>query len=68
MRPALVVAIGEFARAFKSTGADDKLMRCFESAEDAAMEIGSLLRGDELVLLKGSRGARVERVLDAIDG
>jgi len=64
-KPALVAAVGTFARVFESlrealggrliTGAD---------ADALGPKLKSALRGNELVLLKASRGVALERVLN----
>lgn len=67
--PELIAAVGEFVPAFQrwATALGDRLI----TADDApAMGplLASRLRGDEVLVLKGSRGAALERILPAITG
>ena len=64
-KPALVAAVGKFARAFESLR--EALGGRLITAPDAAAlgpKLKSALRGNELVLLKASRGVALERVLN----
>jgi len=63
-RPALVGAIGDFVAAF--AGADRDLgarLLTAPDAEELGPRLRGALRGDEVVLLKASRGVALERVL-----
>ena len=42
--------------------------RFFENSQEAAEFIGQFVQPGDLLLLKGSRGVRMERILEAIDG
>ena len=64
-KPALVAAVGTFARAFESLR--EALGGRLITAPDAdalGPKLKSALRGNELVLLKASRGVALERVLN----
>jgi UDP-N-acetylmuramoyl-tripeptide--D-alanyl-D-alanine ligase len=64
-KPALVAAVGTFARAFESLR--DALGGRLITAADAdalGPKLKSALRGNELVLVKASRGVALERVLN----
>lgn len=62
--PAIVGAMGAFVPAFDALGEAlaDRLVVA-ESAEDLGRLVAARLHGNELVLLKGSRGMRMERAL-----
>jgi UDP-N-acetylmuramoyl-tripeptide--D-alanyl-D-alanine ligase len=64
-KPALVAAVGTFARAFESLR-EALGGRLIVAADAAALgpKLKSALRGNELVLLKASRGVALERVLN----
>ena len=63
-KPALVAAVGTFARAFESLR-EDLGGRLITAADANALgpRLKSALRGNELVLLKASRGVALEQVL-----
>ncbi len=62
--PAVVAAVGEFAPAFERyrQGLGDRLITA-PDAETLGPLLKAALRGDEIVLLKASRGVALERVL-----
>jgi UDP-N-acetylmuramoyl-tripeptide--D-alanyl-D-alanine ligase len=65
-RPALVGAVGAFVPAFEALGAAGAGPARIVTAPDAAAlgpKLKAALRGDEVVLLKASRGVALERVL-----
>jgi len=67
--PDVIAAVGEFVPAFAPHAArlGDRLV----SAPDAVAMgplLAARLRGDEVVVLKGSRGAALERILPAVTG
>jgi UDP-N-acetylmuramoyl-tripeptide--D-alanyl-D-alanine ligase len=64
----LVVATGEFYRAFEPFAAamGERLVRVHDPLE-AVPVLQSRLRGDEIVLLKGSRGVALERLLPLME-
>jgi UDP-N-acetylmuramoyl-tripeptide--D-alanyl-D-alanine ligase len=67
--PELIAAVGDFVPAFAphAPRLGDRLV----SAPDAAAMgplLAARLRGDEVVVLKGSRGAALERILPAVIG
>lgn len=69
MHPDLLCLVGPLARRFVapeavSSGLAREKVLCFEDAAAAGRELAGWLRADDLVLLKGSRGMRLEEVLD----
>ena len=64
-KPSLVAAVGTFARVFESLR-EALGGRLITAADAAALgpKLKSALRGNELILLKASRGVALERVLD----
>lgn len=64
-KPALVAAVGTFARAFESLR-EELGGRLITAADADALgpKLKSALRGNELLLLKASRGVALERVLN----
>lgn len=64
-KPALVAAVGAFARAFESLreALGGRLIVAAD-ADALAPKLKAALRGNELVLLKASRGVALERVLN----
>ena len=62
--PALVAAVGEFGRAFDAhrQSLGDRLIIAAD-AEELGPRLKAALRGNEIVLLKASRGVALERVL-----
>jgi UDP-N-acetylmuramoyl-tripeptide--D-alanyl-D-alanine ligase len=64
-KPALVAAVGTFARAFE-TLREELGGRLITAADADALgpKLKSALRGNELILLKASRGVALERVLN----
>jgi len=64
-KPALVAAVGMFARAFESLreALGGRLITAAD-ADALGPKLKSALRGNELVLLKASRGVALERVLN----
>jgi len=64
LRPALVAAVGEFVAAFEPHRAalGERLITA-PSVESLGPRLKAALRGNEIVLLKASRGVALERVL-----
>ncbi len=64
LRPDLLAAVGEFAPALAPYQASlgERLLMAGDAAELAPL-LGERLRGDELVVLKGSRGVALERLI-----
>ena len=64
LRPALVAAVGDFVAAFEPHRAalGDRLITA-ESVDALGPRLKAALRGNEIVLLKASRGVALERVL-----
>lgn len=63
---AVVVATGQFADAFENVAVKGKLIRAAEPLE-AFEQLAPDLQGNELILLKGSRGVALERLLPRIE-
>jgi UDP-N-acetylmuramoyl-tripeptide--D-alanyl-D-alanine ligase len=59
-RPALVAAVGEFVPAFAALG---QRIVAAPDAESLGPKLRAALKGNEIVLLKASRGVALERVL-----
>lgn len=62
----LLVAVGPGALAFLDGATGRTACRWFPDAGSAAASLPSLLRSDDVVLLKGSRTARLERLAEAL--
>jgi UDP-N-acetylmuramoyl-tripeptide--D-alanyl-D-alanine ligase len=66
----LLVAIGEApritARAAQDASVEDLRVRCFDDAASACDRLRDLIREDDIVLVKGSRMARLERVVERL--
>ncbi|MGB8522660.1 MAG: UDP-N-acetylmuramoyl-tripeptide--D-alanyl-D-alanine ligase [Candidatus Acidiferrales bacterium] len=57
----------ELIRAAIDAGRSPSCVKFFENSDDAAKFLAEFVAGGDLLLLKGSRGVKMERVLDAID-
>jgi UDP-N-acetylmuramoyl-tripeptide--D-alanyl-D-alanine ligase len=57
----------DFLEAAVKAGHPRERARFFENSQDAAKFLESFVRSGDLLLLKGSRGVRMERILEAID-
>ena len=71
VHPDLLCLVGPLARQFiaheaVSIGLAREKVLCFEDAAAAGRALAGWLRSDDLVLLKGSRGMRLEEMLDEI--
>ncbi|MBA2292801.1 MAG: UDP-N-acetylmuramoyl-tripeptide--D-alanyl-D-alanine ligase [Gemmatimonadales bacterium] len=67
MQPDVLVVTGDFVAAFGSIGASfDGILLKAPDAEAAGPLLAEVLQGEELVVLKGSRGATLERILPFI--
>lgn len=63
-----IVALGAFREAFGATGgANGSVVRAAADAPEAVRLLAESLRGDEVVLVKASRGERLERVVDGLE-
>ena len=66
----LLIAIGEpprvTARAAQDASAQDLQVQCFDDAASACDRLRDLIREDDIVLVKGSRTARLERVVERL--
>ncbi len=67
LRPDVLALVGDFVPAFRplAHAFDGELLEAAE-AEEMGHKLAAVLRGDEFVVLKGSRGAALERILPAI--
>ncbi|HTP56658.1 MAG TPA: Mur ligase family protein [Candidatus Paceibacterota bacterium] len=65
----VLVCVGEAARFYETAAADqmapDRIRR-FENSRDAAAEVRKLIRPGDIVLVKGSQGIRMERIVKEI--
>jgi UDP-N-acetylmuramoyl-tripeptide--D-alanyl-D-alanine ligase len=58
----------DFLRAAVEAGHPKERARFFENSQEAAKFVEPFVEHGDLLLLKGSRGVRMERILEAIDG
>ena len=63
----IIVGIGEFARAFTSAAPNDSRVITVADAPDAWPTLSARLAPDAVILLKGSRGTRLERLIPLIE-
>ncbi|HUQ83485.1 MAG TPA: UDP-N-acetylmuramoyl-tripeptide--D-alanyl-D-alanine ligase [Gemmatimonadaceae bacterium] len=63
----VIVGIGEFARTFKALAPDDARVIPASDAPDAWPALAKRLAPDAVILLKGSRGTRLERLIASIE-
>ena len=66
VKPALIGATGEFTEAFETSNVSGDRLIVSESVEALGRAVRARLQGDELVLLKASRGVRLERIIPLI--
>lgn len=64
---AIIVGIGEFARALDAAAPNDPRVIAVPDAPDAWPILSSRLASDAVILLKGSRGTRLERLIPLIE-
>jgi UDP-N-acetylmuramoyl-tripeptide--D-alanyl-D-alanine ligase len=57
----------EFVRAAVEKGHDANRSQYFEDSTEAGKFFAEFMQADDLLLLKGSRGVRMEKILEAID-
>jgi UDP-N-acetylmuramoyl-tripeptide--D-alanyl-D-alanine ligase len=57
----------EFVNAAVEAGYPRERTRSFENSEEAGKFMRTFVAPGDLLLLKGSRGVRMEKILDAID-
>jgi len=71
-RADLLVTVGELgeliARGARQTGMDPANVRAFEGNAEAAEYLGARLTGSDCVLIKGSRGMRMDEIVRALTG
>jgi UDP-N-acetylmuramoyl-tripeptide--D-alanyl-D-alanine ligase len=59
-------AASALARAAVVAGLPETRVRYFATSDEAAIEAARLVRSGDLVLVKGSRGVRTDRVVDRL--
>ena len=64
---AIIVGIGEFARALNAAAPNDSRVIAVADAPEAWPSLSSRLAPDAVILLKGSRGTRLERLIPLIE-
>jgi UDP-N-acetylmuramoyl-tripeptide--D-alanyl-D-alanine ligase len=57
----------ELVRAAVDSGHAPERAKFFESSDEAAMFLAEFVAGGDLLLLKGSRGVKMEKILEAIE-
>jgi len=57
----------EFVRAAVEAGHPGDRARFFESSEEAAKFVAEFMAPEDLLLIKGSRGVKMEKILEALD-
>lgn len=62
-----VAATGEFVAAFEALDPGVARVLAADDAEEVGRLLAEVLRGDEAVLVKGSRGARMERAVEVLE-
>ncbi len=62
----IIVAVGEFAPAFQRVAPGDARVRSATDVEEAWSQLAPVLSRNALLLLKGSRGVRLERLLPSL--
>jgi UDP-N-acetylmuramoyl-tripeptide--D-alanyl-D-alanine ligase len=63
INPDVIIAVGEFSKAAKTLSFGGDLILAAD-ADEAGEYLAKLIRGGELILLKGSRGVHLEKVLE----
>ncbi len=66
VKPALIGATGKFTEAFETSNVSGDRLVVSESVEALGRAMRARLQGHELVLLKASRGVRLERIIPLI--
>ncbi|MCK5484271.1 MAG: hypothetical protein KAJ13_11225, partial [Gemmatimonadetes bacterium] len=65
----LVVALGAFQAAFQAMDLPEGVTVLYPSTvQAAAEELAERQQGDEVLLVKASRGMKLERVIDSLTG
>ncbi len=67
-----LIAVGEqaddIARGARQAGLHKDQIHCYENATKAGKAISKHIHGGDLILVKGSRGVQLERVIDSLKG
>jgi UDP-N-acetylmuramoyl-tripeptide--D-alanyl-D-alanine ligase len=66
----LLVAVGPLTRYLvrgaRAAGMQSQIIRWFENTDTAALELARMLEPSDVVLVKGSRGMKMEGIVDAL--
>ncbi len=65
----VVVAVGKQAKQIvngASLTGRNMLLYCFDSNEEVIMNLGNMIKNDDLILIKGSRGMHMETIVESL--
>lgn len=65
----VVAAVGKQAKEFingASMNGRNMLLYCFDSNEEVIMNLGNIIKSDDLILIKGSRGMHMETIVESL--